>query len=959
MRYRPLSFILSIFFLIAFGCPAIASEFSPELRTYRITCDQDQLTNLITYSWRNDPIPCVYADDSGAVISGEIRLRGESSRGYPKKSFKIDFPVTARYGTRDKINLNSAWTDASFVREYLSYDLFRRAGLPAPKCRFVKLFINEVYYGLYLDVEQVDKIFLSDRGLDDSAPLFKAAENGSMLTHGEIEAGLWERETGDETDFTELRNLIDWLSDVPDGSFYDGLNIRFDVDKLSRIIAVNALIGNSSTYYHNYYLVRFRGEAGRWEYIPWDTDQSFYYHYSRTSPSYYRSGHQTIGTNELIRRCWLDDRMRLRIVSQISNLTDSLFTYDYYRMATDSLAILLQDAVIEDTAKQFGDNDFILSLELIPADVRGRGVQITALSQVQPRPFDLFPAVVTPSGVVFQWSSAADTGDGVTYNLEVSTDIDFPAPEWIAADVNALHYRMPNLPAGEYFWRVIAYNYGENRTTSLHQFSKFRVNQFDFNAIDAPYLISGTQRIRPGQGIYRASRNIVIEPDGILQIERGVRVLFADSAGLIVKGRLEVVDAAGDSVEFEPLDPTKGWKGILIENGGSANFMGAAISGIKEDGVSAAIMLEAGADLTMSHSSIAGSNSPGIFASDASVKIERCRISAETGGIRIERGRSTLIEDSEFLGGNENSAIQLEVSEHTGPLLVERTRFSFGYRGIANSGVDESFISRCWFEEFTGAAISIENSISLISNSIFIRCETGVMIENSSVEIWNSDFIKSTSGIFCDTAIPAKIRNSVIYQSTGFPIDNPNGSADVSFCLSDKPLPGIGNILGAPQFEKPWDGNFTPESGSPLIDAGLSDGAPATDYYGTPRLNTDGQKNWGVGRYKYYDIGAVEYPIGASTPAAMHGEKLFVYPNPLNDRAEVIFEIEVDGKANLAIFDIIGRMIGERRLGNIAAGQYRMDIDSFKGGAELTTGLYFCRLEQTSGTFVTRMVVIR
>jgi len=272
-----------------------------ELRDYNITVDPADLDTVFANPHENIYIDCIFETNGIIWDDARIRLRGESSREYPKKSYKINFDADNRFGARDKINLVSCWTDPSFVREHLAYDIYQRAGLIASRTWFTRFFVNGVYFGLYLDVEQLDEHFLNYMDLPDDGTLYKADGSGSLLSMSDNVESVWELETNTALGFGDLIELRQWIDAASTMRFEKMLERKFDTEELAKVIALNALIGNQSTYYHNYYMVHDTYGDGNWTYLPWDMDRTFYYWTNSQQPHYFRSGHQNdYKTNPLI-----------------------------------------------------------------------------------------------------------------------------------------------------------------------------------------------------------------------------------------------------------------------------------------------------------------------------------------------------------------------------------------------------------------------------------------------------------------------------------------------------------------------------------------------------------------------------------------------------------------------------------------------------------------------------------
>lgn len=71
------------------------------------------------------------------------------------------------------------------VREGLSWLLYEDAGVVASHVAWVKLWVNGNYKGLYTHVEQVDKEFLIDHGIDEGGWLFKGPSGEQRTREGE------------------------------------------------------------------------------------------------------------------------------------------------------------------------------------------------------------------------------------------------------------------------------------------------------------------------------------------------------------------------------------------------------------------------------------------------------------------------------------------------------------------------------------------------------------------------------------------------------------------------------------------------------------------------------------------------------------------------------------------------------------------------------------------------------
>lgn len=86
------------------------------------------------------------------------------------------------YGLK-KFSLNNVTGDATYLKEYLAYKLFRELGIPAPECSLVKLNINGKYWGVYSMIENIDSpMYKSKTGFSD-VDFYKPEKKGGSLVY--------------------------------------------------------------------------------------------------------------------------------------------------------------------------------------------------------------------------------------------------------------------------------------------------------------------------------------------------------------------------------------------------------------------------------------------------------------------------------------------------------------------------------------------------------------------------------------------------------------------------------------------------------------------------------------------------------------------------------------------------------------------------------------------------------
>lgn len=218
-----------------------------------------------------------------------FRLRGNTSRYAQKKSFKVSFNTFTsggKYYGVEKLNLNGEHNDPSVIRSKVCWDILRKWEVPAPRANHVRVYINNNYYGLYINVEHIDEEFVKSRFDKNDGNLFKCLWPADLDYLGpnpdayKLENGgrrVYQLKTNKEADnYTDIANFIDILNNTPDEELVCKLGAFFNVYDYLKVIAADILTGNwdGPIYNMNNFYLYHNTRSGKFEYIPYDLDNT-------------------------------------------------------------------------------------------------------------------------------------------------------------------------------------------------------------------------------------------------------------------------------------------------------------------------------------------------------------------------------------------------------------------------------------------------------------------------------------------------------------------------------------------------------------------------------------------------------------------------------------------------------------------------------------------------------------
>jgi hypothetical protein len=459
--------VWGIFSLANRQAVAVHSEHGtvPDLFEIYITCNADSF-QLIRERFTED----IYIS-STVEINGKrwenipLRLRGDSSRGFPKKSLKLKFPKENPFiDGRWTLNLNGEYLDSTYMRQVLATRLFAAAGIPCFHTRHALVHINGDFHGIFLAVENIDKQFLNRWGISPNSDLYKATRDGACLNAAEDIQALWEKKANEKDSIWEpLARLITQLNFTPDAEYNTLIHRIFDYENLINSLALNMLIGNRSTYYHNYFVCRDPKDH-RWRYVPWDLDNTFIVNdvddpYQRGGLSDY--GDALLASNPLFERALVTPEIFSDIQKRVGELHALYFNPRFLDPLIDSMMQVLSPYIPVDTFYKKHPPGYLLN------EVRALRYFIITRPEILKKQFSESPTsfqLLRPEGpfrtqVTLKWRAAHDpNGDALRYNLVFSSSPKFPRDITTRYDGLAdTVFTFPTLPPpGKYYWKVSA-----------------------------------------------------------------------------------------------------------------------------------------------------------------------------------------------------------------------------------------------------------------------------------------------------------------------------------------------------------------------------------------------------------------------------------------------------------------------------------------------------------------------
>ncbi|QJD80168.1 CotH kinase family protein [Spirosoma rhododendri] len=254
------------------------------------------------------------ADTTGSTRLkwSQVNIRGAYTSTLPKKPYKVVFYTdstgritkdTALFGMREDsewlllamynepLRVNNATSHALWLKMYkLYYASQETDAVPGIRTRYVDVFLNGVYNGIYLLTEPMDRKQLKLKKTNTNGSvrgeLYKSVNwtDATLFTgvpsldgaNRDTWAGYELKYPNDTTFWSNLYGLTDFVVNSNSDQFKSKLSTRWQTDNLIDYFLFLNLIRAADNRGKNLYIARYK-ENEPYIYIPWDLDGTFGY----------------------------------------------------------------------------------------------------------------------------------------------------------------------------------------------------------------------------------------------------------------------------------------------------------------------------------------------------------------------------------------------------------------------------------------------------------------------------------------------------------------------------------------------------------------------------------------------------------------------------------------------------------------------------------------------------------
>lgn len=398
--------------------------------------------------------------------NAKFKIRGNYTRFSDQKSYAIKlYSKDNLLDSTRKFNLNKHQSDRSRVKNKLAMDLIKDIpNITSNKTQFYQLYLNSESYGLFTHVEALSEEYMIHRGWNTDDNLYNINNFTFDSTHGlEVDQ---DGKPLDEVAFNlqvEIKNgkdhrkFVEVVEAINSNTPIDTIIAKyFNRDNYLKWLAIQIILGNKDTYYHNYALYNPK-YSDTFYFIPWDYDGAW-------------SKAENLGKYEYSIGVWWPVPLHKKFLSIKKNFDDLNTTiYDlrenYFSDAKiqgllDSYSLLIENFMGEVPDNENNSNSTWNEAinDLIPL-ISNNNIKLYEDEIGNPMPFEVY---YDDSLKTISWDESIDLeGDEIVYDLKIASYFDMNNSLVTEENLTTLSYTLDTLSTntlapGIYYAQIIS-----------------------------------------------------------------------------------------------------------------------------------------------------------------------------------------------------------------------------------------------------------------------------------------------------------------------------------------------------------------------------------------------------------------------------------------------------------------------------------------------------------------------
>jgi hypothetical protein len=318
-----------------------------------------------------------------------IRSRGNGSRSGSKPGLKFDinyYSADQRFLGLKNLILRNNTQDASNMRELVSMKFFNRMQIKSPREAFARLFVNNVYAGLYTIVEDIDKDFLQKNFNENDGYLYEYDfDESNRIPYAFEYLGNdpnkyvplpFKAQTHETSPRADVIERFIWtVNEAPAASWRQRMDEFLDLKAFMRHLGVENFLaeedGLTGDYGpNNFFLYRFENR-NLFTFLPWDKSNTFW-----ATPDYWilrniKDGPENF-RNRLVLRALSYDDLRDEYLNTLVESADSALQDAWLEQEVSTQYERIRSAALSDTIKPFSNEQFEAAIEDLKTFARNR-----------------------------------------------------------------------------------------------------------------------------------------------------------------------------------------------------------------------------------------------------------------------------------------------------------------------------------------------------------------------------------------------------------------------------------------------------------------------------------------------------------------------------------------------------------------------------------------------------------